>query len=145
MISHLSKSNFILLFIIIIILVTTISCAYSDGHYYWLLGNPDDYIVQNTALLGGGAVLAGGGRDVDSAMQWMLRKAAGGDVIVFRNARNGSTDADYPTADGYNTYFYSELGVNVDSVETILLNGKTTANNPAVIDKVKKADILYRR
>ena len=87
--------------------------------------------------------MAGGGTDVDGAMRWFLRKAAGGDVIVFRNAKNGGTAADYPTADAYNPYFYSELGVTINSVETILLNGRATGNNQAVIDKVNKAEAVF--
>lgn len=88
-------------------------------------------------------MLAGGGTDVDPAMRWFLGKAAGGDVIVFRNAKSGSTDSDYPNAAAYNSYFYSELGVKVNSVETILLNGRSTANNQFVADKVNKAEAVF--
>lgn len=76
------------------------------------MGNPDDYKVPDEASrLTGGILLAGGSTDQDSAMKWFLGKAQGGDVIVFRNARNSTSTSDYPTADAYNPYLYSELGV----------------------------------
>lgn len=99
--------------------------------------------MPNPALLTGGAVLAGGGGLVDSYMRWFTRKAAGGDVILFYNADNGTTDVENPGADSYNTYFYSELGVTVDSVETILSNGKWVANNPVVIEKIRNAEAVW--
>lgn len=117
-------------------------CDYANGHYYWRVGKTSDY-APHPDLLKGGIVLAGGGTDVDPAMKWFLQRAAGGDVIVFRNAKSGSTATDYPNAAAYNSYFYSELGVTLNSVETVLLNGRATANNQYVVDKVKKAEAVF--
>lgn len=128
---------------LVLTLLTLTSGEFSNGHYHWLVGNPGDFVVPNPQSLTGGALLAGGGGDVDSAMRWFLRKAAGGDVIVFRNAENGTTDLDDPDADRYNAYMYSQLGVFVDSVETILFNGKWISENPVVIDKVRKAEAIF--
>ena len=44
-------------------------------------------------------------------MQWFLEQANGGDVLVLR--ASGS--------DGYNQYLYNDLGINVNSVESIVL------------------------
>jgi cyanophycinase-like exopeptidase len=76
-------------------------------------------------------------------MQWFLRKARGGDVIVFRNARNATSTSQYPTADAYNPYFYSELGVTIDSCETIFLNSRSVGNDLDVSKKVRNAEAIF--
>ena len=53
----------------------------------------------------------GGATEDDNAMIWFLERSNGGDILVLRTS--GS--------DGYNNYLFSELGVNVNSVETIVL------------------------
>lgn len=113
---------------------------YANGHYFWILGNPNDYLVPD-GVLTGGVYLAGGSTDVDQGMVWFLNKAVRGDVVVLRIASN--TTLEYPGVDGYNPYLYSELGVAVDSVETILLNSKFVANNPIVAEKVRRAEALF--
>jgi cyanophycinase len=112
---------------------TTMAVGYTN----WVVGDPAD--VVRTPL--GGTVLAGGGADVDAAMKWMLQNASGGDVIVLRNAQEN--EAPWAGADAYNSYFYSELGVTVNSVETILLNSRTVATNAEVIQKVRNAECLF--
>ena len=114
----------------------------TEIYYSWILGNPGDYQLPDESVLDGGVLLAGGSTDQDNAMIWFLNKARGGDVIVFRNGRNASV-SEYPTADAYNIYLYSELGVKVDSVETIFLNSRNVANNLEVVDKVKKAEAVF--
>ena len=80
-----------------------------------------------------GIVLAGGAGDNDDAMQWMLERADGGDVVVIR--ASGS--------DGYNSYFYSELGVAVNSVQTILFNSADAAQDDYVIEQIRNAECLF--
>lgn len=80
-----------------------------------------------------GLVLAGGGSDNDDAMQWMLERADGGDIVVLRASG----------ADGYNSYFYSELGVDVNSVTTIVIQNTSHANNPEVISIVNNAEVVF--
>lgn len=81
----------------------------------------------------GGIVLAGGGQDSDAAMRWMLNRAGGGDVLVLR--ASGS--------DGYNDYFFSQLGVAVNSVETIKFNAIAAATDPYVIRRIQEAEVLF--
>jgi cyanophycinase len=100
-------------------------------------------VPDEASRLTGGILLAGGSTDQDSAMKWFLGKAQGGDVIVFRNAKNSTSTSDYPTADAYNPYLYSQLGVKVDSVETIFLNSRNVANNAEVAQKVKNAEAVF--
>jgi cyanophycinase-like exopeptidase len=80
-----------------------------------------------------GIVLAGGGGDSDGAMQWMLQRAGGGDVVVLRAS----------SADGYNDYFYSDLGVSVNSVETIRFDDPAAASDPYVIQQIENAECLF--
>ena len=46
----------------------------------------------------------GGATEDDNAMKWFLEQANGGDVLILRTS--GS--------DGYNQYFYSQLGISVN-------------------------------
>ncbi len=80
-----------------------------------------------------GYVLMGGSVENDSAMVWWLNRADGGDVLVIRTS--GSS--------GYNNYLYSELGVSVNSVETIKFNSRDASFDPYVIRRIKECDALW--
>lgn len=130
-----------------IAILSSISCnpleAGEKSYVSWIVGNPADFKLADESVLDGGILLAGGSTDQDPAMRWFLQKARGGDVIVFRNAKNATSTSEYPTADGYNNYLYSELGVKVDSVETIFLNSRNVANNADVVNKVLNAEAVF--
>jgi cyanophycinase len=117
--------------ILITILINwaTLSLATAQGYTKWVNGDTSDVVTPHQP----GTVLAGGGTDNDSAMVWMLRRAAGGDVVIIR--ASGSN--------GYNSYFFSELGVAVNSVETIRFDNATAATNPYVIQKIRGAEVLF--
>jgi cyanophycinase len=108
----------------------------------WILGNKADFKLPDESVLDGGVLIAGGSTDQDAAMIWFLNKARGGDVLVFRNGRNASV-LEYPTADAYNPYLYSQLRVTVDSVETIFLNSREVAHDAEVVQKVKNAEAIF--
>ncbi|MDC7997902.1 T9SS type A sorting domain-containing protein [Gilvibacter sediminis] len=95
----------------------------------YFTGNPADAEV----IGDGGTVLMGGAGENDPAMVWFLERANGGDVLVLRASG----------ADGYNDYFYSELGVTVNSVETIVFNDWTAASEPYVLDKINRAEAIW--
>ena len=78
-----------------------------------------------------GIVLMGGSTDVDQAMQWMIDRAKGGDVVIIR--ASGST--------GYNDYIY-ELG-NVNSVETLLIDSREKALKESVGNRIREAEMLF--
>ncbi len=80
-----------------------------------------------------GIVLAGGATDNDDAMTWFLEHANGGDVLVIR--ASGS--------DGYNDYLYTDLGVNVNSVETILWNNAAASSDPYVLQQIANAEAIF--
>lgn len=81
----------------------------------------------------GGICLMGGATENDEAMRWFLQRANGGDILILRTS--GS--------DGYNTYLYSDLGIAVNSVETIVCNDPSCANEPYVQQKVAQAEAIW--
>lgn len=105
------------------------SAEATPAYMAWLAGDTAD--VRPRPL--GGIVLAGGSTDDSDAMRWFLRRANGGDVVIIR--ASGS--------DGYNTYLYRELGVPVNSVETILVNNRTLASQPDIVRKVRNAEAIF--
>jgi len=104
--------------------------VHGQSYTKWVVGDTAD--VAPTHYVGG-IVLAGGGPDNDEAMRWMLWRAAGGDVVVLR--ASGSN--------GYNDYFYSQLGVPVNSVETIRFNSAQAAYDPYVIRQIRNAELVF--
>ncbi|KUG09675.1 cyanophycinase [Solirubrum puertoriconensis] len=84
-----------------------------------------------TTTTSGGTVLMGGGTDVDAAMRWMVSKSWGGDFLVLRAT---GTNA-------YNSYIYGLGGAN--SVETLLINSRTLANDPEVEAKIRGAEAVF--
>ncbi len=115
---------------IVIFLLITPCLGLSQGFTNWITGDTADFSTSNHL---GGIVLAGGGTDNDQAMQWMLNRAGGGDIVVIR--ASGS--------DGYNNYFYSELGVNVNSVETIRFDDTAASTDAYVIQQIRNAEVLF--
>ena len=75
----------------------------------------------------------GGGTENDRAMQWLLKRAAGGDAVVLRASG----------ADGYNNYFFTELGVALHSVETLVFHSPEAANEPYVLQRIAEAELIW--
>lgn len=92
-----------------------------------LTGSKEDVITESSS----GIVLMGGGTDVENALRWMISKSGGGDFVIIR--ASGST--------GYNDYTYNLGGVN--SVETLLLDSRKKANDPAVGKRIREAEALF--
>ena len=95
----------------------------------WVTGDTVDVRTQPL----GGIVLAGGSTDDSDAMRWFLRRASGGDVLIIRASGR----------DGYNNYLYTELGVPVNSVETILITTRALASLPDIVRKVRNAEAIF--
>ena len=101
----------------------------SQGYTSYFTGNPTN-VTTPTEF---GICMMGGATEHDNAMAWLLQKAGGGDVVVLRSS--GSN--------GYNNYLYSELGVAVNSVETLVITSVAGATNPYVLDKVAHAEMIW--
>jgi cyanophycinase-like exopeptidase len=81
----------------------------------------------------GGTCLMGGRTEDDNAMRWFLERANGGDVLVLR--ASGS--------DGYNDYLFRELGLTLNSVETIVFNDATASAEAYVQNAIRNAEAIW--
>jgi cyanophycinase-like exopeptidase len=95
----------------------------------YFTGNATDLVT----VPDGGICMMGGASEHDEAMKWFLERANGGDILVLR--ASGS--------DGYNNYMYSQLGVNVNSVETIVFNASSGALDPYVHQRISEAEAIW--
>lgn len=100
-----------------------------SAYISYMTGDPADA----TASPRGGIVLMGGAGEEDHAMRWFLEQSGGGDILVLRATG----------ADGYNDYLYDELGVPVNSVETIVTPSQAAADDPYVIQQIYNAEALW--
>ncbi len=81
----------------------------------------------------GGVCLMGGASEHDEAMKWFLQQADGGDVLVLR--ATGS--------DGYNDYMLNQLGVTINSVETIVCNNVNASQEAYLQQKINQAEAIW--
>jgi cyanophycinase-like exopeptidase len=89
--------------------------------------------VDTTTIPNGGVCMMGGATEHDEAMKWFLERAKGGDVLVLR--ASGS--------DGYNDYLYTDLGISVNSVETIVFDDSSASAEGYIHDKIQKAEAIW--
>ncbi len=114
---------------IILILLSIQLSTFSQTYTSYFTGNFSN-ITTNPQ---GGVCMMGGATEHDEAMKWFLERADGGDVLVLR--ASGS--------DGYNDYMYSELGVAINSVETIKFNSSAAANEAYIHNKIQQAEAIW--
>jgi len=103
--------------------------AFSQAYTSYFTGN----IIDSISSPAGGVCMMGGASENDQAMKWFLERANGGDIVVLR--ASGS--------DGYNEYFYSELGVSVNSVETIVFNSSAASTDEYIIERLSQAEAIW--
>ncbi|HEU5290222.1 MAG TPA: cyanophycinase, partial [Cyclobacteriaceae bacterium] len=121
-----------------LLLILYLVCEAQDAKPPASSGNPDYESIGITGDANDVTVptefainLVGGSTDVDEALQWMISKAKGGDVVIIR--ASGST--------GYNDYIYG-LGT-VNSVETLLINSHEKAMKESVAKRIREAEMLF--
>ena len=102
---------------------------FSQGYTSYFTGNTTNI----STITSGGTCLMGGATEHDNAMRWLLQKANGGDVVVLRSTGGN----------GYNNYLYTDLGVTVNSVETLVITSIAGALSPYVLDKVANAEMIW--
>jgi cyanophycinase-like exopeptidase len=103
--------------------------AISQSYTSYMTGDSNDVVVN----LNPGFLLAGGGTDNDDAMRWMLERARGGDVLILR--ATGSN--------GYNDYLFNELGIPVNSVESIVFKNKGASEDAYITRRINEAEIIF--
>lgn len=102
-------------------------CSLPSGVDLGRVGSSTD----KSTTTSGGFVLMGGGADVDAAIQWMIAKSGGGDVVVLRSTGTN----------GYNSYIFG-LGT-VNSVQTLLIDNATEGNNACVGETIRRAEMVF--
>jgi len=103
--------------------------AFSQSYTSYFTGNSSDVVTSPF----GGVCIMGGATEHDEAMKWFLEQANGGDILVLRTS--GSN--------GYNNYLYSQLGIGVNSVETIVFNNATASNDSYVLQQIQNAEAIW--
>jgi len=106
---------------------TTVSFGQNYTSYY--LGNTSDVVTTPK----GGVCLMGGATEHDEAMKWFLQQADGGDVLVLR--ATGSN--------GYNDYMLNQLGISINSVETIVCNNANASQEAYLQQKINQAEAIW--
>lgn len=107
----------------------SIQTLLAQNYKEYITGNAIDVTTNHQA----GVCLMGGASEQENAMIWFLNQSNGGDIVVLR--------AD--DSDGYNDYFYTDLGVNVNSVRTFVINNTTGAIDPYVLEKINNAEAIW--
>ena len=114
---------------LLVLFVLKYSFAFSQSYTSFFTGDTAD-VNTSTQF---GLCLMGGATEEDHAMRWFLQKSGGGDVVVLRTTGGN----------GYNAYLYSQLGISVNSVETILFNNATAAYDPYVLRRITGAEAIF--
>ena len=112
-----------------ILLINLPFCANAQNYNSYFLGNSQDASTNPT----GGICLMGGATENDEAMKWFLQRADGGDILVIR--ASGS--------DGYNDYLLNQLGVTINSVETIVFNDATASDETYIHQRINQAEGIW--
>lgn len=107
--------------------VCVAASAAAQSYRYVRLGNPAD-ITTRPAF---GVAMMGGGTDLDEAFRWLCNKGNGGDFLILR-ARGD---------DDYNSYVNGLCKAN--SVATLILPDRAAAEDPAVAEIIRKAEVVF--
>ena len=107
-------------------LCVTVS-AHAQSYKYFRLGNKDD--VQTKPIAG--IAMMGGGSDLDEAFRWLCNKGNGGDFLILRATGD----------DDYNSYINGLCKPN--SVSTLIIPNREAAQDPAVADIIRKAEVVF--
>jgi len=113
--------------LLVLCLVSKVTLAQNFTSYF--TGSANDKKTNPS----GGVCLMGGATENDEAMKWFLKRCNGGDVLVLRTAGT----------DGYNSYMFSDLGITLNSVETIVLKNAMASREAYVIKKIKQAEAIW--
>jgi cyanophycinase-like exopeptidase len=110
-----------------LVLVLISAVAHAASWQYFRLGNKQDVQTNPTA----GIAMMGGGSDLDDAFRWLCEKGNGGDLVVLRASGD----------DDYNSYINKLCKLN--SVSTLILPDRAAAEDPAVAEIIRQAEVLF--
>ena len=115
--------------VLLLSFVCCVTFLEAQNYQSWITGDVSDANV----TANGGICLMGGASDNDDAMRWFLQQCNGGDVLVLR--ASGS--------DGYNSYLFTDLGIAVNSVETILFNNAAASEEVYIKQRIQEAEGIW--
>jgi cyanophycinase len=111
-----------------VLLLVACSCvAHAESSKYFRIGNKED--VQTKAAFG--IAMMGGGKDLDEGFRWLCNKGNGGDFLILRATGD----------DDYNPYVNGLCKAN--SVATLIIPDRAAAEEPAVADIIRKAEVIF--
>lgn len=112
-----------------VILFASLQSLSAQDYISYFTGSTDDVSPDVTF----GICLMGGSTENDEAMIRLMQSAGGGDVVVLRVTGE----------DGYNNYLYTELGVTLNSVETLVIPSVQAAQDPYVEQQIRNAEAIW--
>lgn len=115
------------LWLLALLLMISVESWGQQSYKYFRLGNRQDIQTKPTF----GIAMLGGGSDLDEVFRWLCNKGNGGDFLVLR-ARGD---------DDYNSYVNGLCKAN--SVATLIIPDQAAANDPAVADKIRNAEVVF--
>lgn len=98
------------------------------AYEYKRLGNRDDVKTKTVS----GVALVGGGSVPDEAWLWLCNKSGGGDFLILTATKD----------DGSTAHAVDYL-CNENSVSTLTIPSRGAANDPFVVDKIRKAEAIF--
>jgi cyanophycinase-like exopeptidase len=108
-------------------LVCSVGFARPESYKYFRLGNKED--IQTKPAFG--IAMMGGGKDLDEAFRWLCNKGNGADFLILRASGD----------DDYNPYVNGLCKTN--SVSTLILPDRASAEDPAVAEIIRKAEVIF--
>jgi cyanophycinase-like exopeptidase len=103
------------------------SLAHAGSYQYFRIGNRNDIQTRPTP----GIAMMGGGSDLDEVFRWLCQKGDGGDFLILRASGD----------DDYNSYVNGLCKLN--SVATLILPDRQAAQDPAVAEIIRQAEVLF--
>ena len=101
--------------------------AHAASYKYFRIGSKQDAVTSPTS----GIAMMGGGSDLDEAFSWLCNKGNRGDFLILRATGD----------DAYNPYVNKLCKAN--SVATLIIPDRAAANDPAVAEIIRKAEVIF--
>jgi len=115
------------IYLCLLLVAGSFCSARAQSYKYFRLGNQQDVQTKPVA----GIAMMGGGSDLDEVFRWLCGKGDDGDFLVLR-ARGD---------DDYNPYVKGLCKAN--SVATLIIPDRQAAEDPAVAEVIRKAEVVF--
>jgi cyanophycinase-like exopeptidase len=112
--------------LILVVVCFHVFNLFSQSYTSYRIGNNQDLIT----VPAGGTALFGGGLDNTVGMKWFLQQASGGDVLVLRTSGDSA----------YNSFLFAGLGINLNSVETIICHDSIASYEPYIAQQISLSE-----